>query len=122
MSGRTELAGLPEGGPATLPGVKAHLGITDERDDGAITLAVNAVNNMVRCWPCSLPAVGEADWAKTDATVQGATMLAARHFRRKNSPGGVESVGTLGAVYVQRNDPDVAMLLGLGPYAGPEVG
>jgi hypothetical protein len=27
-----------------------------------------------------------------------------------------------GAVYVQRNDPDVAMLLGLGAYAPPVVG
>lgn len=119
---RTELEGLPDGGPSTLPAVKEHLGITDARDDTTITRKVEAVNALVRAWPCSSLAVGEADWAKAPAVVEGANMLAARWFRRKGSPAGVESVGTLGAVYVMRTDPDIAMMLGLGPYAGPEVG
>jgi hypothetical protein len=52
----------------------------------------------------------------------GATMLAARLYRRRNSPEGVASFAADGAVYVQRNDPDVAMLLGIGAYAPPVVG
>ena len=48
-------------------------------------------------------------------------MLAARLFRRRNSPGGVEAF-TDGAVYVARTDPDVAALLSIGPYKPPQVG
>lgn len=119
---RTELAGLPEGGPATLAGVKVHLTITDTRDDDRIQSQVDAVNRMVRCWPCSQAAVGGTWAADAPDVVEGATMLAARLFRRKESPAGVESMGPLGAVYVVKSDPDVALLLQLGPYAGPEVG
>lgn len=52
----------------------------------------------------------------------GAIMLAGRVYRRRNSPAGVEAMGELGPVYVQRNDPDIAQLLGLGRYARPQVG
>lgn len=52
----------------------------------------------------------------------GAKMLAARVYRRRNSPAGVESIGELGPVYVQRNDPDLAQLLKIGRYAVPKVG
>lgn len=52
----------------------------------------------------------------------GAQLLTARIWRRRQSPAGVESVGELGAVYVQRRDPDVAMLLGLGTWRPPLVG
>jgi hypothetical protein len=54
--------------------------------------------------------------------VLGATMLAGRLWRRRNSPAGVESFAGDAAVYVSRNDPDVAQLLGLGAYAPPAVG
>jgi hypothetical protein len=47
----------------------------------------------------------------------GAAMLGARLYRRRNSPEGVATFTADGAVYVQRNDPDVAMLLGIGAYA-----
>lgn len=52
----------------------------------------------------------------------GATMLAARIYRRRNSPAGVESLGEMGPVYVSRNDPDLAQLLQIGRYAPPMVG
>lgn len=52
----------------------------------------------------------------------GAAMLGGRLLRRKNSPEGVASFSDLGPVYVQRNDPDVAMLLQLGDWAAPAVG
>lgn len=119
---RTELAGLPDGGPATLAGVKNHLSITDSADDTRITATVDAVNRMVRSWPCSEVAVDADTWDGAADVVEGATMLAARLFRRRESPAGVASLGPQGAVYVMRSDPDVAMLLRLGAYAGPEVG
>lgn len=53
---------------------------------------------------------------------EGAVMLAARLHRRRNSPSGVEAFNEMGAVYVQRNDPDVALLLGLGAHTEPRVG
>lgn len=57
-----------------------------------------------------------------DAQALGATMLAARLWRRRNSPEGVATFTQDGAVYVQRNDPDVALLLGISAYAPPVVG
>lgn len=119
---RTELVGLPDGGPTTVGLVKAHLSIADARDDTRLDPIVKGVNRLVRSWPVSSPAVGQADWTGVEDVVEGATMLAARLFRRKGSPAGVESFGSLGAAYVMRNDPDVAMLLQLGPWAPPSVG
>ena len=47
----------------------------------------------------------------------GLVMLTARLVRRRNSPGGIEGFGADGgSAYVRRNDPDVAMLLGLDTY------
>lgn len=66
-----------------------------------------------------IPAPG-TQWG--DDIKLGATMLAARIYRRRNSPAGVESLGELGPVYVSRNDPDLAQLLKLGRYATPQVG
>jgi len=56
------------------------------------------------------------------STALGATMLAARLWRRRNSPEGVAGFATDSPVYVQRNDPDIGMLLGLGNHAPPVVG
>lgn len=77
-----------------------------------------AVNAVVRRF-LAVPADGEA-W-DSDKVV-GAVMLAGRIYSRRNSPAGVATFGAEGAVYVQRNDPDVAMLLGLGPYSPLAVG
>jgi hypothetical protein len=54
--------------------------------------------------------------------VLGAKLLGARLYRRRNSPEGVATFAAEGAVYVQRNDPDIAMTLGIGQYAPPVVG
>lgn len=117
-----ELVGLPEGGPTSLALVKAHLSIAadDTRDDTKLAAIVAAVNNLVRSMRVSEAAVGQASWP---ARIEyGATMLAARLFRRKNSPAGVEAFGQLGAAYVMRNDPDIAQLLQLGTYQQPQIG
>lgn len=94
--------------------VREYLGTTGAADDG-LAPVVTAVNALIVRW------FGEADeW--DDDIVTGATMLAARIWRRRNSPAGVESFGELGPIYVQRNDPDIAILLGLGNYTRPAVG
>lgn len=106
-------------GPATLDAVRRHLRVTTTADDDLIQDAVDAAN----AWISTLPGPQQIneDWFPN--LVQGGVMLAARLFRRRNSPAGVEAFSDLGgAVYVQRNDPDIAMMLGLGPYARPRTG
>jgi hypothetical protein len=116
------LVGLPEGGPTTLDAVKVQLSIAvdDLADDDRLSGIVAAVNNSIRGWAVSEPVVDQETWP--DRIVTGATLLCARLFRRKNSPAGVEAFGSQGAAYVMRNDPDIAMLLRLGTWQGPEVG
>lgn len=120
MADVNELVGLPEGGPTSMPAVKESLKITDDADDGELTDIVAAVNNQIRCWAIAQAAVGQAEWPPR--IVRGATMLAARLWRRKGSPAGVEAFGSLGGAYVMRTDPDIAMLLKLGTWTGPQVG
>lgn len=116
------VADLPVG-PATEATVRGLLGIADDLQDASLELAINSVN----AWVARLPIVVDdmlnadpADW-RADI-VQGATLLAGRIFNRRNSPEGVAAFGDQGAIYVQRNDPDVALLLRLGAYARPAVG
>jgi hypothetical protein len=117
-----ELVGLPVGAPTTLALVKIQLSIpaADDRNDLQLAQIVAAVNNVVRGMAVSEAAVGALEWPSR--IVLGATMLAGRLFRRKNSPAGVEAFGQLGAAYVMRNDPDIAHLLKLGSYQTPQIG
>lgn len=116
----TEWPDLPGGGPATPAGLKQRLALTDGADDTFIDAVVAAVNVKVRRWPVSAHAVGLDAWPAD--IVEGATMLAARLYRRRNSASGVEAFGAEGILYVRRNDPDIAMLLELGEYTPPAVG
>jgi hypothetical protein len=85
-------------------------------DDAGVLDKLAATVAAVNEW------VGEYARSRPAARALGATMLAARLYRRRNSPEGVATFTADGAVYVQRNDPDVAMLLGIGAYAPPVVG
>lgn len=107
-----------------MAAVKKHLDIGDARDDDAIEPVVRAVNTKVLSWRVAAVADGATDWSGDQVAhiVQGATMLAARLYRRRNTPDGVTAFSDAGPVYVQRNDPDVAQLLNLGAYAKPAVG
>lgn len=121
-----EPVGLPLDGPADLAAVKSDLRLNDSADDEILHRIIAAVNALVRSWPVAAQAADP----ETDAParkwpahiVQGATMLAGRLYRRRNSPAGFESFADTGAVYVQRNDPDIALLLHLGTYTAPAVG
>lgn len=97
--------------PAAL---NAHLGgnLLGEQLEQAEQSALAAAH-LVNQW------IGE-DW--NPAQAQGALMLAARLFRRRNSPGGVETLGDITAVYVSRRDPDIVMLLGISHWQKPAVG
>lgn len=128
---------LPANGPASLPAVKAQLGITDDRSDTLLAQLVDTVNALLcgidtpagtptatTAWPVTRAARGHADWNAPElkSLVTGASMLVARLYQRRNSPLGYEQVGELSAVYVTRNDPDLAMLLQLGSWRGPGLG
>lgn len=101
--------------PTTAALVAEHLRIAETSPGLGETVA--AVVALMRDW--SAPVDG-GDWS--DRQKHGATMLAARIYRRRNSPAGVESIGELGPTYVSRFDPDLDMLLGLGHWQPPRVG
>lgn len=115
-----------ENGATTVAKVKAHLAIADDRDDETLALVVDAVNDQVVQW-CGAPSILNTAGDALDYRPkyqQGATMLAARVYRRRNSPNGVEDYGSdlQGAVYTRATDPDVAQMLELGRYERPAVG
>lgn len=87
-----------------------------DEDLESVTEVVEAVCSIVPTW-LQEPADG---WAAHHHL--GATMLAARLYRRRDSPGGVADFGMEGAGYVSGNWPDVAMLLGIGSYSVGRVG
>lgn len=120
MTDAHELVGLPGDGPTSLELAKAWLRLADTRDDTELRMVVAAVNSQVRTWPVSSGAVAQNIWP--ERIQLGATMLAARLHRRRNTPAGVEAFGSDGAVYVSRLDPDIAQLLQLGSYQPPAVG
>lgn len=108
----------------TVPDVKAWLRITDSADDALILDVVDATNAWVAgtAYVAELPLGPNGEPATWPADVtQGAVMLAARLYRRRNSPSGVEPF-TDGAVYLPRRDGDVDALLHMGYYAPPRVG
>lgn len=101
----------------TAAAVENYLGLGPERDRAELEAVVAAVNSLVTDWK------GLAAGDEVAASVRfGSLMLAARVYRRRNSPAGVEALGELGPVYVSRNDPDLSMMLGLGSYRTPMIG
>ena len=106
--------------------VKAWLRLdpTDTTDDDLISQVVDATNAWVAGSAYMIdrglgPAPWPAQWPE-DVT-QGAVMLAARLYRRRNTPGGIESMADA-AVYVPRRDSDVDRLLHMGAWAPPRAG
>jgi hypothetical protein len=116
---------FPVNGPTTAALIRDLAKIGEGVDVERVERIAAAVNGFVLTLPSAVKAAdGAADWAGVEVAhlVEGATMLGGRLYRRKNTPDGIASFGGDGAVYVRRNDPDIAMLLGLGDYAPPMVG
>lgn len=95
-------------------------GPLDDSERAALVLVVNAVNECVRKW-CALPLGADGDTAAGPRVVLGATMLAAKLYDRRNTPGGLQVLDG-GPAYVRTNDPDVAALLGIGKAQKPACG
>lgn len=91
-----------------------------DASDDALILAVCAQTEPYaeRCRP---------EWTGTDGvyapdaeTYQGARMFAAREYRRRNSPSGIELFGET-ASFVSRFDPDIDRALHTGAFARPVI-
>lgn len=107
--------------------VKAWLRLQsqDTSDDALLTsVAAMAEPYVQRCRPeWMLPDPGDPTTItyQPDAeTYQGAVMYAAREYRRRNSPAGVEMFGDVTS-FVSRFDPDIDRALQTGSYARPVV-
>lgn len=111
---------MPTGTPTTLAAVKVQLKLTDESEDDRLAPKVAAANAVVVGLPVAqgLPEAGA--WPAN--IIEGATLLAVRLYRRKNSPAGKERIGADSAIMVAQSDPDLALLLELGAYERPSVG
>ncbi|MFC8387051.1 hypothetical protein [Nocardia sp. NPDC057272] len=108
--------------PLTTPElVRQYLALDEDgaaADATYLEATVAAVVAQVESWFDPLPE--GAEWSANKR--HGTTMLAARLWKRRGTPSGVETQGEFGAFYVQRTDPDIAMLLGLGNHLAPRVG
>jgi hypothetical protein len=108
--------------PITPADVKAWLKI--DAGDTADDAILQAICDAVMAWVSALPYVAgldpELDWPPD--VRQGAVQLAARWFRRRLSPSGIDAITDAGAVYVARADPEISQLLHLDRWAHPRVG
>lgn len=98
------------------------LGIAADATGPDVDAAV-PVSAAVVAFVDGLPSIRRTDagdWAPQ--TVMGATMLAARLIRRRNSPAGIEAFSDAGATYVARHDPDVSLMLRIELHAAPMIG
>lgn len=87
-------------------------------DDKHLMLIIPAVNHYVESLP-DIDRLEDGSWATT--TRMGAVMLAARWYRRKNSPGGIESAGDT-TTYIARYDSDISRLLNIDTFIKPVIG
>jgi hypothetical protein len=101
--------------------VHAWLKSKDTPADAAeLAMVVAATVDYVDGLPVVRDSANPAVWS---ASVKlGAAMLAARLFRRRNSPAGIEGMTEAGTSYVARHDPDVSRLLKLDGSTAPAVG
>lgn len=106
--------------------VKVWLRLNDQdtSDDDLIRSACAMAEPYVeRCRPewASTDADGNATYTPDAETYQGAVMYAAREYRRRNSPAGIEAFGDAGMSFVSRFDPDIDRALQTGAYAPPTI-
>ena len=99
-----------------------------DASDDALILAVCAQTEpyVERCRPeWTLPdpdasGDGALKYQPDSETYQGARMYAAREYRRRNSPSGIESFGDVTS-FVARWDPDIDRALQTGAWARPVI-
>lgn len=106
--------------------VKAWLRLdaVDELDDPLVARCCALTESYVeRCRPEWIDdTVDPATYVPDAQTYQGAVMYAAREYRRRNSPSGLESFGDGGMSFVAKYDSDIERALHTGSWALPGVG
>lgn len=100
----------------TSADVISWLGITQNLE--ALDEIVPAVNSFVDALP-QIDRDAAGLWKST--TRLAAIMLAARWYRRQNSPGGL-TANDQGVTYVSRYDSDIARMLHIDGFEKPDVG
>jgi hypothetical protein len=102
--------------------VRGWLKLPAGQDDDLVTRCCAAVEITVqRCRPDGW-STDEVPVYRPDAEIlQGATMFAAKVYRRRNSPAGVESFGE-SVIYTSTKDAETAIFLRQGQWAMPGVG
>jgi hypothetical protein len=98
--------------PVTVTQVETYLGLVPGQDTAVVTQATDSANAYVARLPW-LQAGDPPAVVETPDVVDGTIKLAARLYRRRNTPGGVEAFGDAGLAYVSRADPEVSTLLRL---------
>jgi hypothetical protein len=95
----------------------------DTGDDALLTrTAAMAEAHVQRCRPewFTADADGVETYTPDAETYSGGVMYAAREYRRRNSPAGIEVFGEATS-FVTRYDPDIDRALQTGAYAPPIV-
>lgn len=109
-------------GSVSEANLRAWLNLGADIDQSLISQVAVATDD----WVNALPYVSEYGSAPdTDPwpadVALGAVMLAARLYRRRNSPAGIDAITDAGIAYVARSDSDVASLLRLAVYQPPAI-
>lgn len=102
----------------TVPEVAEWLRLPDGVDVDVLQNACDATSVWVNRLPCVVDGLATDDDWTADIRL-GAVMLAARLYRRRNSPSGIDTITDAGAVYLPRRDADVDTLLRLNEYNPP---
>jgi hypothetical protein len=108
--------------------LRLNAGAPATEDDELVRVCVQTEAYVQRCRPewhsDPDPAVpGDTATYTPDAeTYQGAVMYAAREYRRRNSPAGIEAWAEGGAVFVAKYDADIERALRTGQWNVPGVG
>lgn len=96
---------------------------TDVTDD-QLVVAVCAMTEpyVARCRPEWAVPGTVPDYVPDAETYQGAVMYAAREYRRRNSPAGVQAFADGSTLFVSKYDSDIERALRTGAYSTPRVG
>lgn len=99
--------------PITLQDMAAHLG-TPQPDETLRSTMVACIE-LVESWKGQPISEWPERWRL------GCMMMIARVDRRRQSPGGIDTVTEMGPVYLARKDPETAQMLEIGTFRKPVV-
>jgi hypothetical protein len=112
--------------PPQLQDVKDYVGVTDNRDDASLQVALDAAVSYVEdVLAGSYNFVGDPLSLlplPTARVVQGTVRYAARQHSLRRSPDGTIDMGELGTARIPTYDPAIEQLLGIGRWRAPMVG